>query len=117
MLTEEHFRAAAHRRVFVALRDADGDVRKLTGGDDEKLAGAAAALVVEPLEGDLTPEYSAAVWARLQEFLLKSRSDALRRRLQKLNPVNEPGYEELFQEVVTVDGELRRLREGAHGAV
>jgi DNA primase len=116
MLTEEHFRAAAHRRVFVALREVDGDVGTLTGGADEKLAGAVAALVVEPIEGDLTPEYSTAVWARLQEFLLKSRSEALRRRLQKLNPVNDPGYEELFEELVSVDGELRRLREGVHGA-
>jgi DNA primase len=116
MLTEEHFKAAAHRRVFVALRDGDGDVGALTGGADEKLAGAVAALIVEPLEGDLTPEYSTAVWARLQEFLLKSRSEALRRRLQKLNPVNEPGSEELFEELVSVDGELRRLREGVHGA-
>jgi DNA primase len=116
MLTEEHFRAAAHRRVFVALRDVGGDISRLTGGADEKLAGAVAALAVEPLEGELTPEYSTAVWARLQEFLLKSRSDALRRRLQKLNPVNDVEYEELFEELVAVDGDLRRLREGVHGA-
>jgi DNA primase len=116
MLTEEHFRAAGHRRVFVALRDVGGDIGRLTGGADEKLAGAVAALAVEPLEGELTPEYSTAVWARLQEFLLKSRSDALRRRLQKLNPVNDVEYEELFEELVAVDGDLRRLREGVHGA-
>ena len=52
------------------------------------------------------------VWARLHEFLLKGRSDALRMRLQKLNPTTDPGYDELFQELVAVDGELRRLRQG-----
>ena len=40
------------------------------------------------------------VWARLQEFLLKSQSDALRMRLQKLNPTTEPGYDDLFMELV-----------------
>jgi hypothetical protein len=49
----------------------------------------------------------------LQEFLLKSRSDALRIRLQKLNPTSDPDYDGLFNELVAIDGELRRLREGA----
>ena len=49
--------------------------------------------------------------ARLDEFLLKGRSDALRTRLQKLNPTVDPGYDELFRELVEVDGELRRLRQ------
>ena len=38
-------------------------------------------------------------------------SDALRTRLQKLNPTIDPGYDELFRELVEVDGELRRLRQ------
>jgi hypothetical protein len=52
------------------------------------------------------------VWSRLQEFLLKGRSDALRARLQKMNPTIEPEYEALFSELVATDGELRRLRSG-----
>jgi hypothetical protein len=52
------------------------------------------------------------VWARLQEFLLKARSDALRLQLQKLNPTVDTGYDALFDQLVQVDGELRRLREG-----
>ena len=54
-LTEDHFRNATNRRLFVALRDAGGDVAALAGGADQKLAGQVAALAVEPLEGDPTP--------------------------------------------------------------
>lgn len=116
-LTEEHFRSAAARRTFVVLRDAGGDVGALAGGEDPKLAGAVAALAVEPLEGDPTAEYAEAVWSRLQEFLMKARSDDLRSRLQKLNPTSDPGYDDLFLELVEVDAELRRLRDAAAGAV
>jgi hypothetical protein len=38
-------------------------------------------------------------------------------RLQKLNPTTEPGYDVLFNELVTIDGELRRLRHGDRDAV
>jgi DNA primase len=116
-LTEEHFRSSTSRRMFVSLRDAGGDVGALAGGDDPKLAGAAAALTVEPLEGEPTPGYAEAVWSRLQEFLMKARSDEIRARLQKLNPTTDPGYDELFLELVEVDAELRRLRDAAAGAV
>src|SRR5207247_3423735 len=86
MLTEDHFKTPANRRMFVSLRDADGDVGAIVGGPDPQLAGRIASLVVEPLEGDHTPEYTDGVLTRLHEFLLKSRSDGLRLELQKLNP-------------------------------
>jgi hypothetical protein len=38
--------------------------------------------------------------------------DNMRMRLQKLNPTTEPEYDGLFNELVTIDGELRRLRHG-----
>jgi hypothetical protein len=41
---------------------------------------------------------------------MKGRSDALRSRLQKMNPTVDAAYDELFAELVAVDGELRRLR-------
>jgi DNA primase len=116
-LTEGHFRSSSARRLFNALVGANGDVGALAGGEDPKLAGAAAALAVEPLEGEPTPEYAEAVWMRLQEFALKARSDEMRARLQKLNPTTDPGYDDLFLELVEVDGELRRLRDAAAGAV
>jgi DNA primase len=116
-LEGDHFRTAAHRRAFDALHDADGDVSALVGGADEKLAALVAQLTVEPLDGDPSPEYAQGVWSRLQEFLLKQRSEALRMRLQKLNPTTDPEYDGLFRELVVVDGDLRRLRLGARDVV
>jgi DNA primase len=117
MLSEDHFRSSSNRRAFRALSEAGGDVGVLVGGTDEKLAAAISALAVEPLDGDPTPEYARSVWGRLQEFLLRGRSDALRSRLQKLNPTTDEGYEELFRELVAVDGDLRRLRQGLRDVV
>ncbi len=114
-LTEDHFRTAANRRLFMALRDADGDVSSIVAGPDPALAGQVASLVVEPLEGDHTSEYAEGVLARLTEFLLKSRSDQMRMRLQKLNPTVDPGWDDLFRELAEVDGELRRIRQRLHG--
>jgi hypothetical protein len=109
-LSEDHFRNAT-RPLFVALRDAGGDTQALAGGEDAERASRIASLAVEPLDGEPTPEYAESVWARLEEFRLKALSDALRVRLQKLNPTTEPDYESLFTELVAVDGDLRRLRQ------
>ena len=112
-LSEEHFRTPANRALFVALRTSGFDVAALAGGQDPQVAGKVAALAVEPIEGDPTPEYATAVWARLQEFVLKTTSERLRAALQKLNPTTDPGYDELFRQLVEVDGDLRRLRQGS----
>jgi DNA primase len=116
-LTEDHFRTPGNRRLFVALRDADGDVGAIVGGTDPQLAGKIASLVVEPLEGDYTPEYTEGVRERLHEFLLKSRSDRMRMELQKLNPTVDPEWEKLFRNLAEVDGELRQIRQRLHGEV
>ncbi len=112
-LTEEHFRSTPARHLFIAIKGAGGEVGTLAGGADEKLAATVSSLAVEPLDGEATMDYAEHVWTRLQEFMLKARSDALRIRLQKLNPTSDPDYDGLFNELVAVDGELRRLREGA----
>ncbi len=111
-LGDDHVRTAAGRAALASLRDADGDVGSLAGADDPKVAATASALAVEPLEGEHTPEYAAHVFARLQEFVLRSKSDELRIRLQKLNPQIDQGYDDLFHELVRIDGELRRIRQG-----
>jgi DNA primase len=116
-LTEDHFRTPANRRLFEALRDADGDVGAIVGGPDPQLAGKIASLVVDPLDGDHTPEYTEGVRARLHEFLLKSRSDRMRMELQKLNPTVDPEWEKLFRNLAEVDGELRQIRQRLHGEV
>jgi hypothetical protein len=117
-LTPDHFRTPKHRRAFEALVAGRGDVAAIVAStDDERLVGALSALTVEPLEGDPTEEYAAGVWARLQEFHLKRQSDDLRAELQKLNPVTDDRYDELFQRLVELDGELRRVRDHEIGRV
>ena len=110
-LSEEHFKQPSARAVFVALREAGGDTSTITGGEDPKLAALVSSLAVEPPDGELTDEYAESVWSRLEEMRLKTLSDALRLRLQKLNPTTDDGYDDLFMELVTVDGHLRRLRQ------
>ena len=111
-LRDEHFQTAGNRKLFAALVAAEGDVGSLVASsDDEKLVRGVSALTLEPLEGEPTAEYAGDVWARLQEFMLRRRSAQLRQRLQKLNPTSDPGYDELFQELIATDGELRRLRD------
>jgi DNA primase len=113
-VSDEHFQSAQHRRLFEALVKADGDVRAIVTSaedEDDRTARAMPALALEPLDGEPTIAYALDVWSRLQEFALKRRSTSLRQRLQKLNPTTDTGYDALFQELIGVDGELRRLRE------
>ena len=110
---DDDFTSARQRRLFAALADAKWDLAVLVGGPDPDLAAQIASLTVEPLEGDPTPAYATAVVERLRELVLKARSDELRGRLQKLNPTVDAGYEELFRQLVDVDGELRRFKEGS----
>ena len=116
-LSDEHFRSSRNRQLMMLLREADGRVSGASseGGDDE-VVQALTALALEPLDGDQLPGYPEEVWARLQEFLLRRRSVALRQELQKMNPVTDPRYDELFQRLIAADGELRRLRERGHDA-
>ena len=116
-LSDDHFRSSRNRQLMALLRDADGRVSGASseGGDDE-VVQALTALALEPLDGDQLPGYPEEVWARLQEFLLRRRSVALRQELQKMNPVTDPRYDELFQRLIAADGELRRLRERGHDA-
>ncbi|HZP89416.1 MAG TPA: DNA primase [Actinomycetota bacterium] len=112
-LSEDHFQSAANRKLFELLRAAGGDGRRVaTASEDEKVVRGISALALEPVEGEVTAEYAHDVWARLQEFALKRRSDAIRGRLQKLNPTTEADeYDRLFQDLIATDGELRRLKE------
>ena len=111
-LSEEHFLSAQNRKLFALLSEVHGDVRiVVAGSDDDGEVRAVSALALEPLDGDLTPEYAEDVWARLQELVLKRRSAALRQKLQKLNPTTDPKYDGLFEQLIATDGELRRLKE------
>ncbi len=114
-LTDEHFRSSRNRQLMEYLRDADGTVSGATSeGTDDDVVQALTALALEPLDGDQLPGYPEEVWARLQEFLLRRRSAALRQELQKMNPMTDPRYDEMFQRLIAADGELRRLRDHGH---
>jgi DNA primase len=110
-LREEHFDRAQHRRMFAAMIGAGGDVRRLVAeSDDEKLSGPLAALATEPVEGELTPGHAERVRLSLEEYLLKRRIDAVRKRLERLNPLKDPDYEPLYEELVGLEGSRRRVR-------
>jgi len=112
-LMAEHFESEGNRALFGKLVAAGGDVRSLAADSaDERTAKAVSQLTVEPLEGEPSLDYAEGVWLRLEELLLQRKSGDVRRRLQKLNPVTDLGYDELFQELISIDAELRRLREG-----
>ena len=116
-LSDEHFRAASARKAMDALNQAHGDVALVAAGDDEKLGALISSLAVEPLDGSGDADYAESVWSRLQEAVLKAKSDAMRLRLQKLNPTTDQGYDQLFIELVEIDGELRRLRQVTRSSV
>ncbi|HEV8090026.1 MAG TPA: hypothetical protein VGQ50_15320, partial [Actinomycetota bacterium] len=87
------------------------DSGTIVGGEDGDLAAKVAALIVEPLEGEPTPAYAEAVADRLRTFVLKAQSDEIRGKLQRMNPTTDADYDELFQRLVEIDGELRRSKE------
>jgi DNA primase len=111
-LSPDHFQSARNRDLFALLQKADGDLGAFVAhAEDERAVQSLSALALEPLDGDASAEYAEDVWTRLQEFALKRESTALRQTLQKLNPTTDPRYDELFQQLIAMDGQLRRLRE------
>jgi DNA primase len=110
-INEADLSTTKQRKLFVALREAGWDGAALVGADDTDLSTKIAAVIVEPLEGDPSPAYAEAVVDRLRTFVLKARSDDVRGRLQRMNPTTDAEYDELFRELVEIDGELRRSKE------
>jgi len=112
-LTDEHFERAGHRRLLHLLLEAKGDVRAVVSDEeDPKLSGLAAALATEPLDVAPTAENAQRVWYRLEEFRLKRQIDALRRELQKVNPVTDAErYDAMFADLARLTGAWRRTRE------
>lgn len=114
-LSDEHFRSPRNRQLLAMLRSEGGHVTaSVSGAGDEDAVRALTAVALEPLEGDGSAAYAEEIWARLQEFLLRRRSTAIRRDLQRMNPVTDPAYDEMFRRLIETDGELRRLRERGH---
>ncbi len=111
-LAPEHFQTARNRDLLSLLLETDGEVGGFVArSQDDKAVRALSALALAPIDGESSVSYAESVWKRLQEFDLKRKSAALRLRLQKLNPTTDPTYDELFQQLIAIDGDLRRLRE------
>ncbi len=115
-VSEEHFERAQHRRLFELLVKGRGDVRSLVAElDDERVSAALAALATGPVEGELTVLHARRLALFLQENLLKRRIAELRKRLQRLNPLTSPEYEGLFEELIAMEEERRRVHDQAEG--
>jgi DNA primase len=111
-LSADHFLMTRTRELYALIGETAGDVAAYVGrSQDDKAVRSLSALTLEPLDGEGSVAYAEDVWARLQEFALKRKSSALRQRLQKLNPTTDDDYDGLFEELIAIDGELRRLRE------
>ena len=108
---KEHFDKALHRRLHAALVQSGGDVRRLVAeAEDERVSAPFAALATEPVEGELSIQHAGRVALSLEEYALKRRIDALRKRLERLNPLKDPDYEPLYEELVGLEGNRRRVR-------
>ena len=79
------------------------------------------ALAVEPLLAtgeEADSGYVNAVLARLQEMATVRRVAALKGKLQRMNPVEDPdGYTRVFGQLVALEQEARSLRERAMGGL
>jgi DNA primase len=106
------FQTPRNRELLALLVEAGGDVGAYVArSQDDRAIAALSALALEPTDGEPSPDYAEDVWARLQEFALKRRSTELRGELQKLNPQTDERYDGLFEQLISIDGELRRLRD------
>jgi len=84
----------------------------------ELVARAIAALTVEPARSESEPSraYAEQIFLRLEEFALKRQADLVRRDLERVNPLKSPQeHERLFEQLVQLEGERRRLRVAAEG--
>ncbi|HEX6207435.1 MAG TPA: hypothetical protein VF058_03665, partial [Actinomycetota bacterium] len=111
-LDPDHFETDRYRRVFAILRDAGGDAARLVErGGEEGLGELIAQLSVEPLTVEPTREYAERVFSRLEEVFLGRKIATMKRRLEKLNPTDDPrAYDSLFEELIALESQRRRIR-------
>jgi DNA primase len=125
-LTPDRFAKPTHRRVYELIVEdrtqgtAEGVsslvARAHDGPGGDQIARLLGALAVEPVRtgGQPSPEYAEQVFLRLEEFSLKRRADAVRKELQRLNPLKAPtDHESLFEELIQLESARRRARAAA----
>ncbi len=127
-LTPEAFLIDAHRQVRQAIGAAGGTNAAVTGPAwteaieshlaDERVRRGVHALTVEPLRSgaDGQERYAGAVLARMHEVVTGRQVEALKSKLQRINPQDEPDeHARLFGELIALEAYRRNLRERAIG--
>ncbi|HSY15184.1 MAG TPA: DNA primase [Jatrophihabitantaceae bacterium] len=127
-LPAEVFLVAAHRQLRTAIDAAGGSAAAVTGPawteavqaylPDDAARSFVHALAVESLRaGDgIEARYADAVLARLQEIVAGRNVVALKSKLQRINPLEQPEeHSRLFGELIALESQRRVLRERAIG--
>jgi len=125
-LRPEMFAHPAYRAVLAAVETAGGvpegqvDVTAFLvavreAAPDDTVRSLVTELAVEPLPcGEAErPAYAVGQLARLQEVTLQRQIVELKGRLQRLNPLEEAGYNKLFAELIAMEAQARSFRERA----
>ena len=122
------FLVDAHQQVCAAIAAAGGSGAGVTGPAwtekvasfiaDERVRSGVHALAVEPLHSgaDAEERYAAAVVARMHEIVTGRQIAALKSKLQRINPQEQPDdHARLFGELIALESYRRNLRERAIG--
>ncbi len=117
-----HFTLAEHRAVFEAVMKAGGAQSATTAASwvgavsdacaDDEARQLLRGLAVESLHfvGEDESRYVAQVVSRLREFDLTRRIGALKGQMQRMNPLEEEGYNKVFGELMALEALKRQLR-------
>jgi DNA primase len=111
-LEEGLFSTERHRKVLSFVRTNPGQPAELVErAQEEGMARLLAELTVEPVRGEPTTAYAERVVSRLEELSLQRRIDTIKKRLERLNPTKDPqSYDTLFEELISLEGERRKVR-------
>jgi DNA primase len=114
-LDDEHFTTESHRKVLALLRSSAGQAPAEVIGrlQEERMARLVAELSVEPVkvQGDVGRDYAERVFSRLEEFFLTRRIDTMKKRLERINPLTESAsFDSLYEELIALEGERRKVR-------
>jgi DNA primase len=127
-LGEEAFLVDAHRQVRAAIGAAGGASAGVPGAawvekivshvTDERGRGGVHALAVESLPSDTEAQerYARGMLARMHEIVASRQIAALKSKLQRINPQEQPDdHARLFGELIALESYRRNLRERAIG--
>ena len=115
---EDWFTTPGTRAAFTALHKAGGvgsalpEVLEAAANEVERRF--LRSLAVEPFAGEEERGYAEGVFHRLEELRLTRDIDALKARLQRMNPVEQPdNYNSIFGDLIALEARRRVLREAA----